>query len=141
MVKPSSQEEYGKVVACSHLVALRLMHPLPDCRYRQSHNTSDWQSSYVRMQKLDEYHGQASGIFACDEHLAGKMPSRGGPLPLLRRILQALSLCYVLSTGTELCTVVESMFSFETLFEIQGDPVFGISTSLLSSYSLFHFPL
>ena len=28
-------------------------------------------------------------------------------------------------TGTELCTVVESMFSFETLFSIQGDPMFA----------------
>ena len=56
------------------------------------------------MKKLDEYHGQASGVFGCDEHLAGTMPSR----------------------GTELCTVVETMFSYETLFEIQGDPVFGL---------------
>ena len=55
------------------------------------------------MQRLDKYHGQASGVFGCDEHLAGTMPSR----------------------GTELCTVVETMFSYETLFEIQGDPVFG----------------
>lgn len=72
-------------------------------RYRQSGNKSDWESSYVRMRKLDKYHGQASGVFGCDEHLAGTMPSR----------------------GTELCTVVESMFSYETLFEIHGDPVFG----------------
>ena len=73
--------------------------------------------------------------------LARCLPEVGRPLPLLRHILQAFSLCYVLSTGTELCTVVESMFSFETLFEIQGDPVFGIPTSFLSSSSLSHFPL
>lgn len=73
-------------------------------RYRQSANLSDWNSSYIRMQKLDKYHGQASGVFGCDEHLAGTMPSR----------------------GTELCTVVETMFSYETLFEIHGDPLFGI---------------
>ena len=46
-------------------------------RYRQSHNESDAHSSYNRVQKLDDYHGLPSGIFACDEHLAGKMPSRG----------------------------------------------------------------
>ena len=46
-------------------------------RYRQSRNKTDFESSYVRMQKLDTYHGQPSGIFACDEHLAGLMPSRG----------------------------------------------------------------
>jgi hypothetical protein len=71
--------------------------------YRQSGDRADWDSSYVRMQRLDKYHGQASGVFGCDEHLAGTMPSR----------------------GTELCTVVETMFSYETLFEIQGDTVFA----------------
>ena len=45
--------------------------------YRQSHNQSDADSSYQRMKVLDQYHGQASGMFACDEHLAGLMPSRG----------------------------------------------------------------
>ena len=68
------------------------------------------------MQKLDLYHGQASGIFGCDEHLAGTMPSR----------------------GTELCTVVETMFSYETLFEIQGDPIFGIY--LCYKFSLYTSP-
>ena len=29
------------------------------------------------------------------------------------------------SLGTELCTVVEAMFSYETLFAIQGDPIFA----------------
>ena len=71
--------------------------------------------------------------------LARCLPEVGRPLPLLRHILQAFSLCYVLSTGTELCTVVESMFSFETLFEIQGDPVFGIPH--LPSFLLLTFSL
>ena len=53
-------------------------------RYRQSGNTSDWESSYIRMEKLDKYHGQASGVFGCDEHLAGSMPWRSveGRMPL-----------------------------------------------------------
>ena len=72
------------------------------------------------MQKLDEYHGQASGIFGCDEHLAGKMPSRGNRL----HCLVAVDHLYP-DQGTELCTVVEAMFSYETLFSIQGDPIFG----------------
>ena len=45
--------------------------------FRQSHNQSDAKSSYQRMKVLDQYHGQASGMFTCDEHLAGLMPSRG----------------------------------------------------------------
>ena len=62
------------------LVANALHFPylrLPLFRYQQSQDESDIESSYVRMQKLDQYHGQASGIFGCDEHLAGNMPSRG----------------------------------------------------------------
>lgn len=81
-------------------------------RYRQSHQDSDSQSSHVRMAKLDKYHGQASGIFGCDEHLAGTMPSR----------------------GSELCTVVETMFSYEVLFGIQGDTVFGEVASCSAAF-------
>ena len=52
---------------------------------------------------LDRYHGQATGIFTCDEHLAGRSPSQ----------------------GTELCTVVEAMYSLEVLAAILGDPRLG----------------
>jgi DUF1680 family protein len=52
---------------------------------------------------LDRYHGQPSGIFSADEHLSGLDPSQ----------------------GTELCTVVEAMFSLETDLAILGDAVFG----------------
>eukprot|EP00823_Brevimastigomonas_motovehiculus_P005341 TRINITY_DN3928_c0_g1_i1.p1 TRINITY_DN3928_c0_g1~~TRINITY_DN3928_c0_g1_i1.p1 ORF type:complete len:562 (+),score=95.96 TRINITY_DN3928_c0_g1_i1:528-2213(+) len=67
--------------------------------YRQSKEQSAIDSTYERIEKLDTYHGQASGIFSCDEHLAGKIPSQ----------------------GSELCTVAETMFSFETIFSILGD--------------------
>lgn len=48
--------------------------------------------------KLMKYHGVASGIFTCDEHLSGSNPTQ----------------------GTELCTVVEAMYSVETLIGL-GD--------------------
>jgi DUF1680 family protein len=48
---------------------------------------------------LDRYHGQPTGMFAADEHLAGRNPS----------------------AGTELCTVVEMMYSLETLIAMTGD--------------------
>ena len=44
-------------------------------------------------QKLMKHHGVATGIFTCDEHLNGDSPSQ----------------------GTELCAIVEAMFSMETL--------------------------
>ncbi|MEO6964552.1 MAG: beta-L-arabinofuranosidase domain-containing protein [Acidobacteriaceae bacterium] len=52
---------------------------------------------------LDRYHGLPNGVFSADEHLAGRNPSQ----------------------GTELCTVVEIMFSLEQSLAILGDPALG----------------
>jgi hypothetical protein len=52
---------------------------------------------------LDRYHGLPNGIFSADEHFAGRNPSQ----------------------GTELCTVVETMFSLEQSLAILGDPTLG----------------
>jgi DUF1680 family protein len=53
--------------------------------------------------ELDKYHGLPNGMFSCDEHLAGLDPSQ----------------------GSELCTVVEYMFSLEQSLAIVGDPSLG----------------
>lgn len=71
--------------------------------YRQSKDAKDRQAPAMMLAKLDEFHGQATGMFSCDEHLAGRMPSQ----------------------GTELCTVVELMFSLETLISTFGDLAFA----------------
>jgi hypothetical protein len=52
---------------------------------------------------LDQYHGQVTGMFSGDECLSGKNPLQ----------------------GTELCAVVEFMYSLEHLFSVFGDPFFG----------------
>ncbi len=52
---------------------------------------------------LDRLHGQATGVFTCDEHMAGRSPSQ----------------------GTELCTVVEEAYSLETALAITGQAVLG----------------
>ena len=52
---------------------------------------------------LDTYHGLPNGMFSCDEHLAGRNPSQ----------------------GSELCTVVETMFSLEQSLAILGDAAIG----------------
>lgn len=53
--------------------------------------------------ELDKYHGLPNGMFSCDEHLAGPDPSQ----------------------GSELCTVVEYMFSLEQALAITGDAALG----------------
>lgn len=66
-------------------------------------NNGDRQSLYQMLRELDHYHGLPSGIFSADEHYAGTG----------------------LSQGTELCTVVEAMFSLETDLSILGDAALG----------------
>ena len=72
----------------------------PGVRARLSDDRGDRDAVFHMIELLDRFHGQATGIFTCDEHLAGKNPSQ----------------------GTELCTVVETMFSLETLVSILGEP-------------------
>jgi DUF1680 family protein len=67
----------------------------PDCRRRQA--------AWDMIETLDRYHGQATGVFTGDEHYAGKSPSQ----------------------GTELCAVVEYMFSLEVLLAALGDPQYA----------------
>ncbi len=52
---------------------------------------------------LDQYHGQVTGIFSGDECLSGKNPVQ----------------------GTELCAVVEAMYSLEHLIALTGDVSYG----------------
>lgn len=64
--------------------------------------------------ELDKYHGLPNGMFSCDEHLAGLDPSQ----------------------GSELCTVVEYMFSLEHSLAIVGDPSLGDRLELLAYNAL-----
>jgi DUF1680 family protein len=71
----------------------------PGLWYRFSHDQGDRDAATNIIATLDTYHGQATGVFSGDESLAGKNPSQ----------------------GTELCAVVEYMFSLEVLLAILGD--------------------
>lgn len=55
------------------------------------------------LEVMDRYHGMPNGVHSGDEHYAGLDPSQ----------------------GTELCAVVEGMFSYEMLMATLGDPMFG----------------
>ena len=56
-----------------------------------SGSDTDRKAAAQMIAELDSYHGLPNGMFSCDEHLAGRDPSQ----------------------GSELCTVVEYMFSLE----------------------------
>jgi DUF1680 family protein len=66
------------------------------------------------LEALNRWHGQANGAFAADEELAGTDPSQ----------------------GTELCSVVEEMYSLETLLWVSGDPALGDALERLAFNAL-----
>ncbi|KAK7037318.1 hypothetical protein VNI00_011309 [Paramarasmius palmivorus] len=67
--------------------------------YRFTADPTDKQSTFDRIDMVYRYHGRASGTYSADEHMAGLDPSR----------------------GTELCTVVEQIFSLATVYSIFGN--------------------
>ncbi len=83
----------------SHVVNIAMAIKHSGVWYQQSHDERHKQAVFEGLQSLDRYHGQAAGRYSGDEHLSGKSPTQ----------------------GTELCGVVEFMFSLENLFEILGD--------------------
>ncbi len=83
----------------THVVNNGMAVKQPGVWFRQSHDIGDRDSVFQLIETLDTYHGQATGVFTGDEHYAGKDPSQ----------------------GTELCAVVEYMFSLEKLISITGD--------------------
>ena len=64
---------------------------------------SDRDAVLQMLAELDRWHGLPNGMFSCDEHLSGRDPSQ----------------------GSELCTVVETMFSLEQALAITGYPALG----------------
>lgn len=44
---------------------------------RHSGDYTDVNSTYIRIDKLDKYHGVPSGLYQADEHLAGNQPMHG----------------------------------------------------------------
>ena len=67
--------------------------------YRLNGNVAERARYFKQLATLDTYHGMPNGMFSCDEHLAGLDPSH----------------------GTELCTVVETMYSMEVALATFGD--------------------
>lgn len=70
---------------------------------RQSGDPADTASSFAGIAKLEQYHGQPTGMFSGDEHLAGRSPIQ----------------------GTETCTVMEYLFTLEQMLSLTGDAALG----------------
>lgn len=83
----------------AHVVNNAMAIKYPGLWYQQSKDIRFRNAVFSGIEKYDRHHGQACGRFSGDEHLSGKSPDR----------------------GTELCAVVEYMYSLGELFEIFGD--------------------
>jgi len=83
----------------SHVVNNAMAIKYPGLWYQQSRDLRFKNAVFAGIQKYDLNHGQTGGRFSGDEHLTGKSPNH----------------------GSELCSVVEYMFSMEELFAIFGD--------------------
>jgi hypothetical protein len=86
----------------------------PGLWYQQSGDDKYKNAVFSGIKKYDRNHGQVAGRFSCDEHLSGNSPVQ----------------------GTEVCSVVEYMFSMEELYEIFGDNSFADRLELLTYNAL-----
>lgn len=71
-------------------------------------------AGYTMLATLDHYHGMVTGVFTGDECLAGNSPIQ----------------------GTELCAVVEMMYSLEWMISVLGDPQLADRLELITFNAL-----
>ena len=90
---------WGPEGLTAHVVNNAMAIKYPGLWYQQSGDERFKNAVFDGIKKYDLNHGQAGGRFSGDEHLSGKSPDR----------------------GTELCSVVEYMYSLEELYSILGD--------------------
>lgn len=93
-------KEFGML---THVVNNSMGIKSPAIYYQQSGDKWHQQAAWLGIKNLMQHHGQPNGIWSGDEHLNGTSPTQ----------------------GTELCAVVEYMFSLEELVRILGEPVFA----------------
>jgi hypothetical protein len=98
----------------AHVVNNAMAIKYPGLWFQQSKDQRFKSAVFAGIKKYDLNHGQAGGRFSGDEHLSGKSPDR----------------------GTELCSVVEYMFSLEELYEIFGENSLADRLELLAYNSL-----
>ncbi len=87
----------------AHVVNIAMALKEPALYWLYSGTTLYYEAAWRGIQNLTTYHGQVNGMFSGDEMLAGTHPSQ----------------------GTELCAVVEYMFTLENLVRIFGDGLYA----------------
>jgi hypothetical protein len=87
----------------THVVNNAMALKVPALNWILSGDKADRDAVYQQFAVMDKCHLMAGGVHSGDEHYAGRHPSQ----------------------GTELCAVVEGMFSIEHVLAILGDPAFG----------------
>ena len=105
---------WGPEGLTAHVVNNAMAIKYPGLWYQQSMDERFKKAVYAGIEKYDHNHGQAGGRFSGDEHLSGKNPAH----------------------GTELCSVVEYMFSLEELYAIFGDNKLADRLELLTYNAL-----
>ena len=98
----------------AHVVNNAMAIKYPGLWFQQSGDERFKNAVFDGIAKYDLNHGQAGGRFSGDEHLSGKSPDR----------------------GTELCSVVEYMYSLEELYAIFGDNQLADRLELLAYNAL-----
>lgn len=86
----------------THIVNVTMGLKQPLMEYKRTGEKKYLDAIYTGMQSLMNHHGQVTGIYSGDEHLSGLAPTQ----------------------GSELCSVVEFMFSLQLIFEVSGDTRF-----------------
>ncbi len=99
LLQRDRSEELFQLYHTSHGVNIAMAFKYLAYRYKLTGDTKYLETLAAGKNKLMEYHGQGNGMYGCDEHLSGCEPSQ----------------------GTELCTVVELLYSLEQIIQITKD--------------------
>lgn len=102
LTKKEAEELFNKY-HLSHIVNVAMGIKEPVVFYQQSGDSRGKECIEQGIKDLKKYHGVVYGMFTGDEHLSGNKPTQ----------------------GTELCAVVEYMYSLENIIRILGHGVYG----------------
>ncbi|MFA7127533.1 MAG: beta-L-arabinofuranosidase domain-containing protein [Bacilli bacterium] len=99
LIDPIKYAKYFDMYHMSHVVNVAMSVKYLVYEYQLSNDENYLKILKKGLEQLYHYHGQANGMISGDEHISGTYPSR----------------------GTELCAVVELLFSLEETIAITGD--------------------